>query len=236
MMQVEQSPAKNLLSLTTPVAFGYIPLGIAFGILFQEMGYGWYWPGVMGLVVFAGSAQFMVIALMKAQAGLAEIFLVTLLLNLRHIFYGLSFVQRYAKLGLAKVYLIFGLTDETYSLLTTLPEPSQTHRLKYYLSVTSLNHMYWVLGCALGGVFGELVAIRMEGLDFALTALFIVLAVEQYDSKKRMDLVVFAGLSGLVAQILFAGSMLVIAMVICVSFLIWEGCRKKWIVEQTSSP
>jgi 4-azaleucine resistance transporter AzlC len=116
-------PLRSLLSLTTPVAFGYVPLGIAFGILFQELGYGWYWSGILGLVVFAGSTQFMAIALIKAHAGLEEIFLVTLLLNLRHIFYGLSFIQTYAGLGIAKLYLVFGLTDETYSLFTTLPEP-----------------------------------------------------------------------------------------------------------------
>ena len=113
----------SALRTTLPVMFGYIPLGIAFGILFQDLGYPWYFASLMGILVFAGAAQFMAVGLLSAQAGLLEVAVSTLALNSRHIFFGLSLLNRYPQRGPGRWYLIFGLTDETFSLITSTPPP-----------------------------------------------------------------------------------------------------------------
>lgn len=159
---------------TLPVMFGYIPLGIAFGVLFAQLGHPWYMATAMGLAVYAGAAQFMAVGLLAAGAGIWEIGLATLLLNARHMFYGLSMAARFPR-GPSRAYLIFGLTDETYSLLAAAGPASPG----FYLTVTALNQVYWVLGCTVGAWLGVDTALDLRGLDFVLTALFVVLAIEQ---------------------------------------------------------
>jgi len=145
--------------------FGYVPLGMAFGIL---------------LFVFAGAAQFMAIGLLTAQAGLLEVAVSTLALNSRHIFFGLSVLGRYRARGLKKAYLIFGLTDETYSLITSTEPRGQQDEQDYYLTITALNQSYWLVGCTLGAVAGSQADLNTAGMDFAMTALFLVLLIEQW--------------------------------------------------------
>jgi 4-azaleucine resistance transporter AzlC len=110
---------------TIPVAFGYLPLGIAFGVLLQNLGIQWYWATAMGLFIFAGAAQFMAVTLLSQKVGLMEVFTLTLLLNLRHFFYGLVMIEKYRSFGKAKFYAIFGLTDETFSVISTSQLNSQ---------------------------------------------------------------------------------------------------------------
>ncbi len=167
----------NALETSLPVAFGYIPLGMAFGVLLVGLGYDWWWAPLMGVVIFAGSAQFLAVSLLAAGAGALDAFVATLLLNLRHVFYGLTVLDRYRALGWGRYYAIFGLTDETFSLLAG--SPPHAHDRRYVLSVTVLNQSWWVLGCALGALAGGVLPFRTEGLAFSLTALFAVLLVEQ---------------------------------------------------------
>ncbi|MFD2231135.1 AzlC family ABC transporter permease [Alkalimarinus sediminis] len=116
--QAEPVTIANSFKTTLPVLFGYVPMGMAFGLLLADQGYAWYWATIMGVVIFAGAAQFMAIGLLAASAGLFEVAMTTLLLNSRHIFYGLSLIHHLKAKGWHKLYIIFGLTDETYSLLT----------------------------------------------------------------------------------------------------------------------
>jgi 4-azaleucine resistance transporter AzlC len=155
--------------------FGYVPLGMAFGILFSTLDYAWYYATLMGVVVFAGAAQYLAVGLLAAGAGLLEVFVATLLLNSRHIFYGLTMLPRYPRRGLARWYLIFGLTDETYALLSGL----ETRSPRFYLLVTGLNQIWWVIGCTLGALLAEAVSFNSQGMEFALVALFLVLLYEQ---------------------------------------------------------
>jgi 4-azaleucine resistance transporter AzlC len=227
-MTVAKSEFTTLVAETMPVALGYIPLGIAFGVLFGELGYAWYWPGIIGMTVFAGSAQFMSISLIKTQASLREIFVVTLLLNLRHIFYGVSFLKRYAMHGWMRPYLIFGLTDETYSLLTSLPDAKDEPDSRKDLLVTGLNHAYWTVGCLVGGIFGEIAEVKIEGLDFALTALFAVLAVEQYYASKRIELVAAAVLFAVVAAMVVPSLLLIGSLCAAAIMVMGLGFRENW--------
>lgn len=210
-----------------PVMFGYIPLGITFGMLFQDLGYAWYYAPLMGITVFAGAAQFMAVGLLSAQAGLLEVAIATFILNSRHLFFGLSLLNRYRATGLKKFYLIFGLTDETYSLITSTPPPARHCEQDYYLALTALNQSYWVFGCALGALLGAAVQFDTTGMDFALTALFMVLVIEQWKKLREPFPFVTAGLCGLVALLFFKQHMLLVSIALSLLILMVRGHRQR---------
>ncbi|MGM9551016.1 MAG: AzlC family ABC transporter permease [Clostridia bacterium] len=176
---------KQVFPQTIPVMAGYISLGIAFGLLLQSIGYGPLWALLMSIFIYAGSAQFLAVELLSAGASLPQVALLTLLLNFRHLFYGLSMIEKYRKTGIRKLYLIFGLTDETYALLTGYKTPEGLKDKDYYFAVTLMNQAYWVTGCLLGSVAGGIIPFDTTGIDFAMTALFAVLVVEQWKSHKN---------------------------------------------------
>ncbi|MCW8996259.1 MAG: AzlC family ABC transporter permease [Psychromonas sp.] len=165
---------------TIPVLFGYIPLGMAFGILFNQLGFHWFYATLMSMVIYAGAGQFMAVGLLANHAGLMEVAITTLLLNSRHIFYGISLLNKFKTRGWRKFYLIFGMTDETYSLLTGTQPPENKEKIDFYLLITAFNHSYWILGSTMGAMLGANMSIDTTGLDFTLPALFMVLAIEQY--------------------------------------------------------
>ena len=169
---------------TIPVLTGYLFLGGGFGILLVESGYSVLWAGLMGLVVFAGSGQYLLVGLLASGASLASTAVATLLVNARHLFYGISLVDTYKTAGKRRFYMIFGLTDETYSLVTQAKVPEGIRREDYCFWVTLLNHSYWIAGCILGAVVGTVVPIDFSGVSFVLTALFVTIFVEQWLSNK----------------------------------------------------
>ena len=176
---------KKVFPQTVPVMAGYISLGIAFGLLLQMIGYGPVWALLMSLFIYAGSAQFLAVELLAAGATLTQVALLTLLLNFRHLFYGLSMIEKYRGTGIRKLYLIFGLTDETYALLTGYKTPDGLSNKNYYLAVTLMNQIYWVVGCVLGSAAGSIIPFDTTGIDFAMTALFAVLVIEQWKTHKN---------------------------------------------------
>lgn len=158
---------------------GYVPLGMVFGFLFVQAGAPWWLAITASVMVFAGAAQFMMVPMLTAGLPVAAIALATLVVNLRHVFYGLSLLDKLPTKPWARWYLVFALTDETYSVLTTLPAGTSTRQM---VAVAMLNQGWWVLGTLLGAVIGAQAQISLVGLDFALAALFAVLAVEQWRS------------------------------------------------------
>ena len=212
----------EVIKLTLPVMCGYVPLGIAFGILFVELGYPWYFSSLMGIIIFAGAAQFMAIGLLAAGAGLFEVFISTLLLNARHVFYGLSLIKDFDVTGWRKWYLIFGLTDETYSLLTSLPR-SMTNSGVMKLQITGYNQGYWIIGCTLGALFGKEIDINTQGLDFTLSALFMVLTIEQFKASQKLAPFIIAFVVGFAALILISASnMLLFSLVMVLCLLLGQ--------------
>ncbi|MDD2844390.1 MAG: AzlC family ABC transporter permease [Rhodoferax sp.] len=167
----------SVLSLSVPVAMGYVPLGMVFGFLFVQAGAPWWLAVFASVLVFAGAAQFMMVPMLASGLPWASIALATLVVNLRHVFYGLSLLDKLPAKPWARWYLVFALTDETYSVLTTLPAGTSTRQM---VTVALLNQGWWVLGTLLGAVIGAQAQISLVGLDFALAALFAVLAVEQW--------------------------------------------------------
>lgn len=191
---------------TIPVLTGYICLGIGFGILLsQQAGHGVAWSALMGIFLYAGSCQYMLVDMLAQGASVLSVALATLLLNARHIFYGISLVDNYAGSGTKKWYLIFGLTDETYSLVTQKSPPDGMSYHTYCFWVTLLDHLYWITGCVLGSLVGHLLPISFEGVEFVLTALFVTLLVEQLLSQKR-PLPALIGLAATAVCLLIFGS------------------------------
>ena len=176
---MDKTLCKSAFIATLPVLSGYVVLGTGFGILLQSKGFGLGWALAMSLLIYAGSMQYLAVDLLTGGAGLIATALTTLMVNARHLFYGISMIGKYADTGWRKPYLIFGLTDETYSLNCT-EEKSKD----YYFLVTLFNQLYWVAGSALGAVLGAVLPFSTEGIDFSLTALFVTVFVEQWRTTK----------------------------------------------------
>jgi len=205
----------SALKTTVPVFLGYIPLGMAFGFLLDGAGYHWIYAFLMSLLIYAGAGQFLAVALLAAGAGLTEFVVATLLLNLRHAFYGLSLLEKFSDVGKVKPYLIFALTDETYALLTTTEVPAGGSRARFYFYIAALDHLYWIAGSVLGAGLGSLLDLNLEGMAFVLTALFVVLTIEQYfNSSVRFPFVAAVG-AGATSLILFSpDNMLLISIIL----------------------
>lgn len=161
-----------------PVMAGYIVLGIAFGILLADKGYHFGWAILMSVLIYAGSMQFVTINLLTGGASLISAGIMTLLVNARHIFYGISMLNKYKDMGKAKGYLIFSLTDETFALVCG-GAPTQTEPRKYYFWVSFFNQCYWIIGSTIGALVGSAITFNTAGIDFAMTALFVTIFVEQ---------------------------------------------------------
>ncbi len=174
------------LRASSPVFFGYISIGFAFGFLLVKAGFHWVLAPIMCIIMFAGAAQFLSISLLLSDKHPFEIGLAILLLNARHMVYGLSLLERFKPFKKFKKYLIYGLTDETYALLTTLDAPSGSNPEVFDFWITAFNQSYWIIGSTLGALLGSVISFDAPGLDFALTALFIVLTIEQMKSIKKV--------------------------------------------------
>lgn len=208
---------------TLPVMTGYLVLGLGFGIIMKTNGYGILLAFAMSLFIYAGSMQYIAIGLLAGGASLITIALTTLMVNARHLFYGISMIGKYKNTGKRKPYLIFALTDETYSLVCNDNlVMEEKERADYYFWVSLLNHGYWILGSVAGAVVGTVLSFNSEGIDFELTALFLTVFLEQWlTNKKHTPAMIGVGVS--VVCLLIFGSdkfliptMLVIALLLCV--------------------
>ena len=163
-----------------PVMAGYVVLGIGFGILLRNAGYGVAWAAAMAVLIYAGSMQYVGISLLAGGAGIITTILTTVMVNARHLFYSISMVDRYKNAGRSKPYLIFALTDETYSLLCDGETPDREHADLYRFLVSLFNQLYWITGCLLGGLLGAVLPFSSAGIEFSMTALFIASFTEQW--------------------------------------------------------
>ena len=181
---MDKKAAKTAFFDTIPVMTGYLFLGIGFGIIMQQNGFGLGWAVAMSVFIYAGSMQYVGVGLLTGGAGLVTAALATLLVNARHLFYGISMINAYKGTGKKKPYLIFALTDETYSLVSREQLPRGVERNAYFFLVSLFDQCYWVAGTVLGSMAGSLIPMNFEGIDFALTALFVTIFVEQWLSSK----------------------------------------------------
>lgn len=207
---------------TVPVLCGYLFLGLAFGLLLQQAGYGWPWAVLTSVIVYAGSMQFVLVGLLGGGfASLLSVALTTLSVNSRHLFYGLSFLETFRKMGRAKPYMIFSLTDETYSLLCSLQPPKELDADRVRLYIALLDHAYWVAGSAAGAILGSVLPFDLTGIDFAMTALFVVIFVDQWrGAKSRLPAVAGLGFGPLWLVVLGPDRFLLPALVCTVLVLL----------------
>ena len=170
---------------TIPVLTGYLVLGISYGVLMTASGFPFWVPVVTSLTIFAGSMEFLLVNLLLSGFDLLQAFLMTLMVNARHLFYGISMLDKYRNMGLKKLYLIFGLTDESFSIACAIEPPEEVDRSWFMFFVTLLDHSYWFLGATLGGLFGSILHFNTQGLDFVMTAMFVVIFLEQWGKDKN---------------------------------------------------
>lgn len=213
---------KEIFMATLPVLTGYLVLGFGFGIIMKSNGFGILHTFAMSLFIYAGSMQYVAVGLLAGGASMITVALTTLMVNARHIFYGISMVDRYREVGKRKPYLIFALTDETYSLVCQdNPKVEDKDRRDYYLGVSLLNHIYWITGSVLGAVAGTVIQFNSEGIDFALTALFVTVFLEQWlNTKKHTPALIGLGVSALCLMVFgrekfLIPAMLLIALLLC---------------------
>lgn len=172
--------------VTIPVLFGYLAIGIPFGLMLVNAGYPWWLAPIMSILMYAGAGQYMAVSLFATGASLSITAITMLLLNIRHIVYGLSLITPFKDTGKWKPYLIFALTDETYALMTSCPLPRGVPAGSFYGAIAVLDHLYWIAGSLIGAVAGTLIPFSFAGVDFALTALFAVLLIDQVKKSKDM--------------------------------------------------
>ncbi len=175
---------KAAFPLTIPILAGFLFLGLAYGIYMNVSGFSFFYPMLMSLTIFAGSVEFVVVGLLLGHFNPIHALLLTLMINARHLFYGLSMLDKYNIPGLKRLYLIFGMCDESFSINCTAEIPEGIDQGWFMFFVTLLNHVYWVTGATLGGLFGALIQGNTEGLDFVMTALFVVIFLEQWMKEK----------------------------------------------------
>lgn len=204
---------------TIPVLLGYLFLGIAFGLLLQEAGYGFWWALLASTVVYAGSIQFVLVTFLSGGTSLLTAAVMTLLINSRHAFYGLTFVEKFRKMK-TYPYMVFSLTDETYSLLCSLHTPGRLDEKKVMFFISLFDQLYWIAGSVLGAALGQILPFDMTGIDFAMTALFVTIFVDQWRGAKS-HLPALTGLcSSVICLLIFGGSNFILpSLIITVTVL-----------------
>ncbi len=204
---------REAFPVTLPVFFGYTAIGIPFGLILVKAGYPWWLAPIMSSLMYAGAGQYISIGLFAAGVPLGGLLVTMLMVNIRHIVYGLSLIGKFRSVGAWKPYLVFALTDETYALLTGVEPPDRVAPGAFYGSVALLNQAYWVSGSVIGALAGALIPFSFAGVDFALTALFMVLLLDRLRVSKDW-LPVGIGVACGIAALLLAGksNMLIAAL------------------------
>lgn len=200
---------------TIPVMLGYLFLGMAFGLMLQDAGYHFLWAFLSSVIIYAGSMQFVLVTMLTGGVGLLYAALMTFFINGRHIFYGLSFVEKYKKMGKAYPYLVFSLTDETYSVLCGTRVAGGMEEKKVYFWISFLDHCYWITGSVLGAVLGQYLTFDMTGIDFSMTALFVVIVVEQWQGAKTHAPAIIGAVSGLFFLALLGPDRFILPSLLC---------------------
>ncbi len=211
---------KAAFPYTIPIFAGFWFLGITYGIYMHVSGFSFVYPMIMSLVIFGGSLEFVAVSMLLSPFAPVQVFLMTLMIQARHLFYGISMLDKYKNMGIKKPYLIFGLCDETFSINYTAKIPDDVDRGWFYFFVTFLNQLYWVSGATLGGLLGSLITFNTDGLDFAMTAMFVVIFLEQW-LKDKHHISEWIGLFASIAcLVIFGADNFLIPTMICILVLL----------------
>jgi 4-azaleucine resistance transporter AzlC len=217
---------KKAVQVSIPVLMGYSVLGFAFGLLLVSFDYPWYLAPIMSLFIYAGALQFVAINFFNLKAGMIDIAIASWFINIRQSFYGLSLLKRFKDTGKLKAYLIFGLTDETYALLTTIKDDQSLNKSWYYFFLTALNQSYWLIGSTLGAIVGSNIKFDTAGLEFSLTALFVVLCIEQYKNLQNIVPFVIGAITSILSLCFIPSDKMLIVSIVGALFLMFIFKKK----------
>ena len=204
---------------------GYLFIGIAFGVMFADKGYNFLWAGLMSLLVYAGSGQYLAVNFFDPSVSLLQVAFLTFMVNVRHIFYGLSLLDKFKVSGKKKPYMIFSLTDETYSLYFLTKTPSGVDEGKFLFALSILDQSYWIVGSMIGGLAGTLIPFDSTGIDFAMTALFIVIFVEQWLEKKNRFPAVVGVVASVISLMIFGKDSFILPSMIIIMIVLLSNHR-----------
>lgn len=208
---------------TVPIFAGFWFLAMAYGIQMSTSGFAFWYPMVMSAVIYGGSLEFVAVSMLLSPFAPVQTFLMTLMIQARHLFYGISMLDKYKSRGPKKYYLIYAMCDETFSVNYTAKIPENVNRGWFYFFVTLLNQLYWVSGATIGGLLGSLIHFDTTGLDFVMTAMFVVIFMEQWMKERRHFSELIGFFAAVCCRLLFgADSFLIPTMVcifVCLSFL-----------------
>ena len=217
---------KAAFPYTVPLLTGFLVLGMAYGILMQTKGYGTGWSVLMSAVAFCGSMQIVAITLLTAAFDPLQAFLLSIMVNARHLFYGLSMLSKYKGMGKVRPFLIYTLCDETFSISYGITPPADVSPRCFYLGISLMNYLYWVLGTFLGGTIGSFLHFDTTGLDFVLTALFLVLFLEQFYKQENRSTAIMGLFASAVCLLIFgSANMIIPSMILILLILLAERKR-----------
>lgn len=229
-MGIKQKAFKAALPHTLPIAAGFCFLGLAYGIYMNRMGFSFVWPMLMSMTIFAGSMEFVTVTLLCSTFQPAYAFLLALMVNARHLFYGVSMLSKYHGTGWKKFFLIYGMCDESFSINIAIEPDEGVDSGWFMLFVTLLNYVYWIAGATLGGIFGNYLPIDTTGIEFVMTALFIVIFLDQWKAQK-LHLPAIIGVSAsLVCLFVFGGDNFIIpamALILAILTMLRPKLRKE---------
>lgn len=218
--QIVKKAFKCAFPHTIPILAGFLFLGITYGIYMNVSGFSFWYPMLMSLTIFAGSVEFVTVNLLLGAFNPVQALAVTLMLNARHLFYGISMLDKYRETGIKKIYLIFGMCDESFSINYTAEIPEDVDRGWFMFFVTLLNHFYWFAGATLGGIFGSLIHFNTKGLDFVMTAMFVVIFMEQWMKEKQHASAVIGLLISLLCLVAFGADNFMIPAMLAILVLL----------------
>ena len=205
---------------TIPIMTGFLFLGMSYGIYMRVSGFSFVYPMLMSLTIFGGSLEFVAVTMLMSAFAPLQTFLVTLVIQARHIFYGISMLEKYKNTGLKKLYLIFGMCDESFSINVSAEIPKDVDRGWFMFFVTALNQSYWVLGATLGGLLGSLVSFNTQGIDFVMTAMFVVIFLENWLKEKGHISSLIGVFSSVICLLIFGAESFLIPTMLCILCLL----------------
>ena len=207
---------KAALPYTIPIFAGFWFLALAYGIYMNVSGFSFWYPMAMSAIIYGGSLEFVAVSMLLSPFAPVQTFLMTLMIQARHLFYGISMLDKYRHLGAKKLYIIYAMCDETFSVNYTAKIPDGVDRGWFYFFVSLLNQIYWVSGATIGGLLGSLIHFDTTGLDFVMTAMFVVIFMEQWMKDNHH----FSELIGLIAAVgcllIFGADNFMIPTMICI--------------------
>jgi len=205
---------------TIPVLTGYAFLGVAYGIYMRVSGFPFWYPTLSSVVIFGGSLEFVLVSMLMSSFAPLQTFLMALMIQARHLFYGIALLEKYRHLGKMRFYLIFGMTDESFSVNCSAEIPDGVDEGWFYFYVTLLDHCYWVTACTVGGLLGSLISFDTQGLDFVMTAMFVVIFLNQLMKERKHYTALIGLLSSVGCLVLFGAESFLIPTMLTILLLL----------------